>query len=408
MADGGSEARRDAAPPTGAPPISASAATASATGPDAGTGRKIARRPRRRLRRWVLLVLGPLVVASVAGYFYVTGGRYVSTDDAYLKGDKVMVAAEVPGSIARVEVRENQHVDRGDVLFRLDDRRYRIALAAAEADLAGVRDQVAAQKATYREKQMELARARTDAAFARSEFDRYAKLVSTSAVSRSSYDTARHALDVAEQTIRVIEQQIAQAKAALAGDPDIEVERHPSYLAAEAARDRAAFDLDKTVVRAPIAGVASNVPQRGEQVTGSDAFVNPVMSVVADSGLWIEANFKETDLTHVRPGQPVTVTVDAFPGDDWRGTVQSIGPATGAEFAVIPQQNATGNWVKVVQRVPVRIAVDINPGGPPLRVGMSTVVDIDTGQNRALPGFLSTALAWLGVGPEPARAAASP
>jgi len=376
MADGGSEPRRDGAPTTGA------ASSTPAPGTGTAAGRKIARRPWRRLRRWG-------------------------------KGDKATVAAEVPGAIVSVEVKENQHVDKGDVLFRIDDRRYRIALAAAEANVASVRDQIAAQKAAYRERQMELARARTDAAFARSEFDRYSKLVSTSAVSRSSYDTARHTLDAAEQTIHVIEQQIAGARAALAGDPDIDVGHHPSYLAAEAARDRAAYDLGKTVVRAPIAGIAANTPEQGEQVTGSDAFVNPVMAVIADSGLWIEANFKETDLTHVRPGQPATISVDAFPADDWHGEVQSIGPATGAEFSVIPLQNATGNWVKVVQRVPLRIAVDATPGGPPLRIGMSTAVEIDTGHSRAaLPDFLGPVLgpvlAWLGIEPAPAHAATKP
>jgi membrane fusion protein (multidrug efflux system) len=365
-------------------------------------------RPRRalgrKLRRWGLLILGPVAVAAGAGYVYVTGGRYVGTDDAYVKGDKAMVAAEVAGPIASVAVHENQHVARGDVLFRIDDRRYRIALAAAEASLASVRNKIAGLKATYRQKEVELARARTDAAFAKKDFERYSTLVSTSAVSRSAYDTARHDLAVAEQNIRVIEQGIAQAKAALAGDPEIPVARHPNYLVAEAARDRAKLDLDETVVRAPIAGVASNTPEPGEQVTGNGALSTPVMSVIADSGMWIEANFKETDLTHVRPGQPVAITIDTYPDRRWSGHVQSIGPATGAEFSVIPLQNATGNWVKVVQRIPVRIAIDTAPDDPALRIGMSAVVEVDTGHVRVLPEFLRPLLAWAGLAAERAAA----
>lgn len=385
-----SERPRDAQGPDQSPPDVRS-------GEDAGPGRDIPRpaRPRRWLRR-SLLLLGPLVVAVVGGYVYVTGGRYVSTENAYVQADKVMITAEVSGLIPEVAVRENQRVVKGDVLFRIDDRPYRIALAEVEARLAGVRDEIMSLKASYRQKQEELALARSDLAFAETEFERQSKLVATNAVSRAKFDAARHDLEVARQRIRVTEQEIAQIRAQLAGDPDIAVERHPRYLAAKAAVDRAGLDLERTVVRAPFAGIASHTPQVGQQVIGNAAFSNPVMSLVADTGAWIEANFKETDLTHVRPGQAVTIHVDTYPDRAWRGTVESLSQATGAEFSVIPPQNATGNWVKVVQRFPVRIAVETNGDGPSLRAGMSTMVEIDTGRRRPLPGFVQTALSWFG------------
>lgn len=352
--------------------------------------------PRRRLRR-LLLLAGPLVVALVGGYFYVTGGRYVSTENAYVQADKVMIAAEVTGLIAEVAVRENQRVTMGHVLFRIDDRPYRIALAEARARLADVRDEIASLKASYRQRQEELALAQADLVFFEKEFQRQSRLLATSTISRARFDAARHDLDTARQRIRITEQEMAQIRAQLAGDPDIAVESHPRYLSAQAAIERAALDLERTVVRAPFAGVASNTPQVGQQVIGNGPLSSAVMSLVADAGVWIEANFKETDLTYVHPGQPVTIHVDTYPDHDWQGTVESLSQATGAEFAVIPPQNATGNWVKVGQRIPVRIAVGTSAGDPALRVGMSTTVEIDTGHRRPLPGFTQTALSWLGV-----------
>ena len=365
---------------------------------DAGPGRDApGPASRRRWLRRFLLLLGPLVVAIVGGYFYVTGGRYVSTENAYVQADKVMIAAEVSGLIAEVAVRENQRVAKGDVLFRIDDRPYRIALAEAKARLAGVRGEIASLKASYRQKQEELALARTDRAFFETELERQSRLIASNTVSRARFDAARHDLDVARQRVRVTEQEMEQIRAQLAGDPDIAVERHPRYLTAQAAVERAALDLERTVVRAPFAGIASNTPQVGQRVIGNGPMSSAVMSLVADTGIWIEANFKETDLTHVRPGQQVAIHVDTYPDHDWQGTVESLSQATGAEFSVIPPQNATGNWVKVVQRIPVRIAVETNGHDPALRAGMSTTVEIDTGHRRPLPGFVRTALSWLGV-----------
>jgi membrane fusion protein (multidrug efflux system) len=379
--------------------------------PQSAGGPKERRMSVPRRRRWVrrvLLLLGPLIVLAVGTYIFLTGGRYVSTDDAYVKADLVMIGAEVSGLISEVAVHENQPVKAGDVLFRIDDRSYRIALDEAEAHLASVRDEIAGLKASYRQKQAELALDHADLDYARKEFDRQSKLVGSRTISRAAFDKAERDLDVARQQIRVAEQEMAQIRAQLGGDPDVPVERHARYLEALAARDRAALDFKRTVVRAPLDGVASNTPQVGQQVIGNQPLGTPVMSLVADSGVRIEANFKETDLTHVRPGQTVTFRVDTYPELKWQGTVQSISPATGAEFSVIPPQNATGNWVKVVQRIPVRVAVDTAQHEAPLRAGMSTSVEIDTGHQRALPGLVRSAIAWLNGAPAVTPADAAP
>ncbi len=368
-----------------------------------------ARRPaRRRLIRFSLLILGPLLVLLVSGYFYFTGGRFVETDNAFIKSDKVLIAAEVSGLISEVSVRENQRVEKGDELFRIQDHSYRIALMAAEAGLANARDRIASLKATHRQKQEELALARTNIAFAQTEYDRQAKLIASSAVSRSKLDATRHELDIARQQLDVIAEEIAEITAQLGGDPNIPIEQHALYLAAMAEKEKALLDVERTVVRAPFAGIASNTPQVGQQVIGNGAFSSAVMSLIAEDDIWIEANFKETDLTHVRPGQKVSITVDTYPDHSWHGTVESLAQATGAEFSVIPPQNATGNWVKVVQRIPVRIRLDARDDTLPLRAGMSSIVEIDTGYSRPMPKLVRAALNWLGAETPMSTAVAAP
>ncbi len=356
----------------------------------------VSSRSKRRLR-YPLLLLGPLLVAAAASYFYFTGGRYVTTENAYVKADKVMIAAEVSGLIAEVAVHENQPVEKGDILFRIDDGLYRIAISEVEAGLANVRDEIAGLKAEYQQKLEERALAKTNIAFAKKEFDRQTRLIATNAVSRSKLDSTRHDLDISLQQIRVIDQEAAQIRAQLGGDHKLPIEQHSHYQTAMAAKSRAELDLKHTVIRAPFDGIAGNTPQVGQQVIGKGAFSSPVMSLVATNDIWIEANFKETDLTYVMPGQSVAVRVDTYPGKEWKGTIQSLSQATGAEFSVIPPQNATGNWVKVVQRIPVRIAVEANEDDPPLRAGMSTFVEIDTERKRPLPEFAQTALIWFNI-----------
>ncbi|HEX6994924.1 MAG TPA: HlyD family secretion protein [Gammaproteobacteria bacterium] len=342
--------------------------------------------PRRRPRvlRAVLLLLGPVLVLAVGGYVYYTGGRYVETDNAYVKADIAVISADVSGPIVRVEVHENQPVAAGDVLFAIDDRPYRVALEQADAQLRAVTAMIESLKAQYRQRVEELELARTDYEFAERELSRAVALAADDLASDEAVDRARHELDSAARRMEIVQRGLEQLLAQLGGSPEGDIAQQASYQAVKAIRDAAALDLERTVVRAPFDGIASKVPVVGRYVVPGAA----VMSVVASEHVWIEANYKETELTYVCPGQPVEIRVDTYPDRVWHGRVESISQATGAEFSVIPAQNATGNWVKVIQRIPVRIAVEHAEEGPPLRTGMSTTVEIDTGHERQLPRFI--------------------
>jgi membrane fusion protein (multidrug efflux system) len=345
---------------------------------------------RGRLRR-LLLLLGPVLVLVAGGYFYLFGGRYVATENAYVKADKVAVSALVSGSVAQVNVAENARVEKGQVLFRLGDRTLRIALARAEAELRDARAAVDGLKARYLRKKEELTLAREDLEFAKREYDRQQGLFRKHLSSQAQVDRAQHDLVAAKQRIVAIRESLAQLGSELGGNPNLPTEEQPRVQQAVAARDQAALDLEHATVRAPFAGIASNTPEPGQYVQEG----RPVMSIVSDTRTWIEANFKETDLTYMRPGQKVEIEIDAYPDRIWHGTVGSISQATGAEFSVLPAQNSTGNWVKVVQRVPVRISVHPQAGAPPLRAGMSTHVEIDTGYHR-MPKAVGSLVARFG------------
>ena len=340
------------------------------------------RSPRQRTRL-ILLVVVPLIAAAIALVFYLNGGRYVSTDNAYIKADKVPVSAEVSGAVRDVLVHENQAVSAGQVLFRLDPAPFRVAVAKAEAKLAQVRTDLSALQASYREKQAEIALARTRLAFANRDQQRQADLVAKNFISASRYDDAKQNTVLAAQQITALEQDLKRIAETLGGSIGSEITRHPSYLAAEAELDQAKLDLSHVEVHASLPGTVGKLPKPGQYVAAGTV----VTALVASNNVWVEANFPETDLTYVHPGQPVSIRVDTYPSLTWHGVVDSLSPATGSEFSVIPAQNATGNWVKITQRVPVRIRLESRSDAPQLRAGLSTEVEIDTGHRRRLLGL---------------------
>jgi membrane fusion protein (multidrug efflux system) len=335
--------------------------------------------------RSTLLLLGPIVVVVAAVYAYLATGRFVSTDNAYVKSDVGIVSAQISGPIVEVAVRENQPVAQGEALFKVDDEPFRVKLQQADAQLGAVHDYVEGIRASYRQKLSQLDLDKTNAAYQKRDYERLQALAQKQLTSQQSVDDARQKSDVANQTVVVSERSLDQIRAQLGGDPDKPLTEQAAYLALKAMRDTAVLDLERTVVRAQLDGIASKVPVVGQYVAPGAA----VMSVVSNQDKWIEANFKETDLTHVVVGQPVTIKLDTYPDREWRGRVQSISQATGAEFSVIPAQNATGNWVKVTQRIPVRVSIDMHADDPALRVGMSADVSIDTGYERPAPAFLT-------------------
>jgi membrane fusion protein (multidrug efflux system) len=353
---------------------------------------------RRRGRvRWLLYALLP--VALIAGlHAYVTGGQIMSTENAYVQADVVGVSTDVSGIVKEVAVHENQPVKSGDVLFRLDDRQYRYAVTRAEAQVDNTRNAIDALKANYQDLQAQIRQAQDDIDFYQREFQRQQDLSSRQFASQSTFDLARHNLQTAQQKMASLKAQLAGIVANLNGNPNIKTEDHPRYIDSIAQRDEAVRQLDNATVRAPIDGIATNVTtlQPGQYIAAATAALTATtaLNVVATGHLWIQANPKETELTYVKPGQHATVTVDTYPGVEWDATVESINPASASTFSLLPAQNTSGNWVKVVQRIPMRVRVETPAGKPSLRVGMSVVVNVDTGQARGLPAFLDPLVQW--------------
>ena len=342
-------------------------------------------RSRARLRL-VLLVLLPLIALAAGSYFYLMSGRYISTDNAYIGAQKVLITPDISGKISRVTVAEGQRVNAGDALIEIDPEPFRINVTQAEARLASVRTEFANLKTNLASLGRRIALARETADLKQRDVERKNTLLANRTGSQVDMDNALNAVVAAKTQLEMLEQQQEAIRNQLLGDPDLAIGKYPPYAQAAAALDQAKRDLDHTVLRAPIAGVATQVAsiQMGRYVSAG----TPVFSLIDDARPWVDANPKETDITHLRIGQPVSIFVDTFPGRSFRGTVAAVSPGTGAQFAILPPQNASGNWVKVVQRVPVRIEFAQTEDVRDLRAGMSVTVDIDTGrQNTVLSGL---------------------
>ena len=343
------------------------------------------RRPLGQRLRMPLMLIAPIVVVAGAGYFYLTGGRYESTDDAYVQAARVSVSSNVSGRVIELDVHDNQSVKRAAVLFRLDDAPFRIAVEESSAQLAAARLQIGSLKATYRQREADLRSAQDTLAYQEHEFERQQRLLASGISSQAQVDRALHVRDEARQQVAAAQQQIASVLASLGGDPNIAPDQHPTVQQARALLDRAKLNLSYTVVTSPSDGVVTKVEQL--QVGDYIAASTPAFALISDHDLWIEANFKEVQLTHMRAGQTASVELDTYPGKRFKAKVASVSPGTGSQFSVLPPENATGNWVKVVQRLPVRLEIENAGSAYPMQAGLSANVTVDTGHRRTLLGY---------------------
>ncbi|AIT81713.1 HlyD family secretion protein [Novosphingobium pentaromativorans] len=339
--------------------------------------------PRKRSRRTILMITGPAVLLLVALAAYLSGGRYESTDNASLQTGMVAISPSISGKVVSIEVGENQRVRKGDVLFRIESNSFKSAVAEAEAALASARTEVQSQQADYREALSQVSAAQARYEYAASEAARQKSLVAEGISSKAQFDEATTSVRTARDAIAAARAKADSLSAELSGKVDGAIADQPEVRKAAARLAQARIDLADTVVRAPQDGVVTRVNQL--QVGNYVSQGRPVFML---TGLryWVQANFKEDQLRYMRVGQPVKITIDAFPGNAMHGRVESFSPGTGSSFSVLPADNATGNWIKVVQRLPVQITIDELPEGLPLGAGLSANVEVDTGHERHLFG----------------------
>jgi membrane fusion protein (multidrug efflux system) len=338
-------------------------------------------RPHPKVLRLLLLVAVPFVLALAGGALWLRGGRSVGTDDAYVKADIAQIAPEVSGRVLAVPVRDQTPVHAGDPLVKIDAAPFQLAFDKASAELDDARTTVETARAQWEETKSELGEVESRADYLTRQAARQQALAASGAASITKLDEAQNEASVARDRITVVKKRLERMLAAIGGSPALPTDQHPLVREKRAQRDAAALDLARTTILAPVSGTAVNVRlQPGEQVRA----MMPLFAIVADTRPWVEANMKETDLTHVSVGQKATVVLDMYPDVSWQAVVESLSPATGAEFAILPPQNASGNWVKVVQRLPLRLHLIPHPSEPALRAGMTASVSIDIGRQRSL------------------------
>ena len=337
--------------------------------------------PPNRWRR-PLLILGPVALIVGALVLYLTTGRYVTEEDAYVQAVNVSISPQVAGQVVTIAAKSNTAVRKDDSLFNLDPEPYRIALANAEAQLGVARDQARTLIETYRARLKQIDEAKATADYAQTNYERQQHLFDTGAAPRATLDAAIRDLQTAKANLASLQREAAAALAQLGGNPDMPIDQQVTVKQAQAAVDLAARNLRLTSIVAPFDGIPNNV-----ESIAVGAFLNAGQSafpLVSTHDLYIEANVRETDLTYVREGNPARVTIDAYPDTSVAARVTTLAPASGSVFALLPPQNATGNWVKVVQRIPVRLSFGQVPDGLALRAGMSVKISIDTGHRRSL------------------------
>jgi membrane fusion protein (multidrug efflux system) len=355
------------------------AKTAPADAPAAEKTGRFAGMDRKRLRT-ILLIGLPALAVLIGAVFYLMGGRYISTDNAYVGAQKVLITPEISGRIIHVAIVEGQRVKPGDELFTLDPVPYRLALETAQAKTAAARADYDKAKTNLASLSKLVDLSVKNVELKQRDLDRKTTLVKSQAGSQADVDTAAAAMVTAQLESQFTTQQRDTTLSSLLGNAELPLAQFPEYAQAKAALDQAERDSSHTIIRAPISGTATQVDniQLGRFVAAG----TPVLSVIDDQAPWVDANPKETDITYLRVGQPATLDIDSFPDHTFKGHVVAVSPGTGAQFSILPPQNATGNWVKVVQRVPLRIAFDKDEDTHLLRSGMSVVVDIDTGHSR--------------------------
>lgn len=330
-------------------------------------------------RRILIISVLPLLVIALFLSLFLTGGRYIKSENAYVKSGLVMVSANVSGEVSSVAVSENQHVARGDLLFSLDPAPFDLEVIGAQAALADARNAATTQLATLKRVKTELKSAQELEAYERKEVQRLEGLIKSNAVSKAKMAAQRHAREVALNTIATVRADIEKVRAELGGNPDQSIDFLPQVQRALVALEQAKLERRYADIKSGVSGIVARIDLHpGEYVkTGAAVF-----SIVENSKIWIEANLKETQLTHIVTGQTATITIDAWPDRELAATVVGISPATGSEYAILPPQNATGNWVKVNQRVPVRLEILPGEDVPDLRIGMTATVTIDSLHQR--------------------------